>query len=351
MSAVLLVLLFAVLPLGPAPLELGTGLALAGALASGSWKTPTWAPVLALGGVLLVSAAAHGGGDHTLAALRTPWAWALAVAVPLLGRRGGARLAEQVGLAMAGAVAAWGLAELGWLVATGAPLDDGGARGPFTHHLTLGYALLPPTAWAMWRRRWVLSGLLAGGVAATLSLGPVLSLGVVALGVALGPLPALLAGGAAVLGGVALLGWLDPDGALAARSVLWTSSADLALHHPLGVGPAGYRRAAALAQDAVEPGFYFPLHAHDSALQLAAVAGPAAWIPAVWLGATLWRLASLPGRVALAAVLVGSLTQDTFGDLEVTRAVAAWSLLPLGNSRRTRVSTGRAPPLSSDPTP
>jgi hypothetical protein len=350
-SIVLLVLLFAALPLGPAALELGTGLALAGALVGGSWRTPTWQPVLALGGVLVLSALAHGGGEHVVAALRTPWSWALAIAVPLLARRGGARVAESVGLAAAAAVAAWGMVELGWLAFTGAALDDGGATGPFSHHLTLGYALLPPTAWALWRRRWFLVAVLAGGVAATLSTGPLLSLGVAILGVFFGPLAALLGGGAAVLGGVALLGTVDPQGALAARSVLWTASAELALSNPLGVGPAGYRDAAAIAQDTLQPGFFFPLHAHDSALQLAAVAGPGAWLAAVWLVATVWRLASTPGRAALAAILVGSLTQDTLHDLEVVRSVTAWALLPLGNSWRTRVSGGWVPPPASDATP
>lgn len=348
-SVALLILVFAVLPLGPAALEVGSGLALAGALAGGSWRTPTWGPILALSVALLLSAAAHGGGDHWLAALRTPWAWSLAVAVPLLSRRGGARWAEQVGLGVAGLVALWGLAELVWLLSVQAPLDDGGARGPFSHHLTLGYALVPPAAWAAWRRRWGLAALLAGGALSSVSWGPLVSLGVVAVGVTVGPLAGLGAGVAVTLGAVGLLASVDPDGMLFARGILWTSSAELATAHPLGVGPAGYRAAAEIAQDALEPGFHFPLHAHDSALQLAAVAGLPAWLAAAWLGTTLWRLASPPGRVALAAVVVGGLTQDTVGDLEVVRAVAAWSLLPLGNPPRPRVSGAGAGPAAHTP--
>ena len=60
--------------------------------------------------------------------------------------------------------------------------------------------------------------------------------------------------------------------------------------------------------------------------------GPASVGPA---GESIQRVkrAGLAGRAAIAAVGVGSLTQDTFGDLEVIRALTVWCLLPETGSR------------------
>ena len=109
--------------------------------------------------------------------------------------------------------------------------------------------------------------------------------------------------------------------------MLWSTGAALAAEQPLGTGPLGFREPAARVQEALEPGFYFPLHAHDAALQVASLAGFGALLAWVWLGTTLWQQTDRAGRAALAALLVGGLTQDTFGDLEVVRALLAWAML------------------------
>ena len=61
--------------------------------------------------------------------------------------------------------------------------------------------------------------------------------------------------------------------------------------------------------------------------------GIGGWIAWSWLLVLLWKHTSTAGKAAIAAMAVGGLTQDTFGDLEVIRTLCAWCLLePSDNS-------------------
>jgi hypothetical protein len=111
--------------------------------------------------------------------------------------------------------------------------------------------------------------------------------------------------------------------------VLWTGGL-ASLGTP--TGPGGYAAASALAYDRLEPGFWFPNHAHDSAIQLLAVLGPAGLCAQIWLGAVALRVPrdaplAVGAAAGLVGVAVGALTQDTLGDLEVARAAWVWIAL------------------------
>jgi len=201
------------------------------------------------------------------------------------------------------------------------------AKGTFSHHLTLGYALVPPFAIVMhqelglgawWRRGAVI--LLAGGIVASGGQGPLLALVLVLLAHWMRPVAALAIGVVANLIGVVVL----PSALVEQRAVLWTSGADVLALPGVGVGQSDFRTALATAEQSVQPGFYFPLHAHDSLLQIGLTIGLGAWIAWAALLLLMWERTGRAGRVAIAAVVVGGLTQDTLGDLEVIRALTAW---------------------------
>lgn len=324
----ILLLLFVALPLGAAPLEIASGLALALALLGmprAVQKSGLLGPVAAVALAWLGSAL---GRDPALPALveaagRT-WPLALVIAVPTLAEGlepRQLRRVETVGLGVAAAVAA-----LAWVPVVGGLWPwESPERGLFSHHLTLGYALLPACARALAERRWGFAAAAGLGIAAAGSSGPLLAL-VVAGAALVFPARAALVGGVGVALVLMRLLAADPD--LHQRAVLWSSGAALATTSPLGVGPLGYRAAVEPVQRALEPGFYFPMHAHDAALQIAALAGFGAWIAWIWLVLEIWRRGGRAGQAALAGLLVGGLTQDTLGDLEVIRAACAWALLP-----------------------
>jgi hypothetical protein len=339
-----LALLLVSLSLGTAPLELATGLAVVVGLAVGERRAlPLLAPALAVVALLLASALG-GGGRELVEALGRAWPLAPLLAVPMLvPRLNPAQLERlvQLGLAAALVPVVWAAVEL---LRVGALPWAHPAQGPFSHHLTYGYALLPPIAVALYRRSW-LALPLALGVGLAGSSGPLLALVVVATAVWWRPLPALVGGAAAAL---VLIGLLHGQTELDQRVVLWESGVMVAVGQPLGAGPLGVREALGVAQEALRPGFYFPLHAHDTMLQAAAMAGPAMWLCWAWLGVSLWRHTGRAGQAALAALVVGGTTQDTLGDLEVVRALLVWAtLLPL--------ELGGPPtaplPLGTDPPP
>ena len=104
------------------------------------------------------------------------------------------------------------------------------------------------------------------------------------------------------------------------RALLWTGG--LAVHWPAGEG--GWLNQAILQWDRLQPGFWFPYHAHDGMIQVWGVLGPSG------LGALIWLLASLfrgPAAAAMVGVLVGCLTQNVFGDLEVARSLWFWCMV------------------------
>ena len=329
LAAVLVLLLTLGLVLGTAPLEIATGLVAALALLRmlrGESKPDAdfWPPLLLL---LLLSLAtvptsAAPLGTALRAALEPVWAWSPLLLLPALSLRPPqVERATRVGLGAAGLLGAAALVRSFYLGQLPWELP---ARGLFSHHLTLGYALLPPLAVALQRRRWLPALGMVAGVVAAGSSGPALALAVILGGLLVGPLAALLGGALAAVGLVASLA-TDPQ--VHERALLWTSGALLALSRPMGTSAAGFREAVAPVQDALSPGFYFPLHAHDTALQAAAVAGLGAWVVWGWLLWTLWRRGGTAGRLAIAALLVGGTTQDTLGDLEVVRALCVWAVL------------------------
>lgn len=266
-----------------------------------------------------VSGNLHEGIGHV-------WPIAALLAIPLLRAvHDDTAPAVRAGLVAAAVLGAWAAVE-------GCFRE---ARGPYSHHLTLAYALLPPLGVALHRRS-ALALPIALGVIGSRSTGAVVALAVtVALGVwaardaARGRLraPAWRAP-AAALGGMAVtaatLPWADPT-ELHERAILWTGGLRVGLDGP--AGPGGYPTASAPVYDALERGFYFPNHAHDSAVQLLAVLGPAGWLCGLMLVAALFESFGAGAAAGLAGVCVGAFTQDTFGDLEVIRAVTVWGAL------------------------
>lgn len=317
-----LVALLLGLCLGTFATELTTGLALAAALLWGrrSELAPWWPPLLLLAAALAVAAAPGPLADWREVVGRV-WPFAPLLAVPALLAEHRpdtrARLAD-IGL--------WAAGLLGLAGAVQAALTQAAATGPFSHHLTLGYALVPPLAVAAARRRWLPLLGCGIGVLASGASGPLLAAAVaLAAATRIPPGLSLAAGvGAALAVMRGLQQGAAPDGDLAQRVLLWRTGARVAEAAPWGTGPTGFREAASVAQHALQPGFHFPLHAHDSVLQLAAVAGMGAWIALAVLVATLWRRTDRAGRAVLAGLAVGALTQDVLGDLEVVRAAAVW---------------------------
>ncbi len=310
-DTVLVALLLVALPLGTAPMEVATGLCVAGALASPHRRAalthPFVIPAVALGGVWVAMIAASGdvreGFGHV-------WPMAPLFALPAL--RPDPRVRD-LGLVAAALAAAWAVAQ----AATGAE-----GHGGFSHHLSLAYALLPPLGYAVAARRHWIAGVLALGVAATGSAGAMPAVATtVAAALLGGSLVAWLAGAAATVG----LLLIASPGEISQRAVLWTGGLTL-LGHP--TGPGAYPEASAPVYERLQPGFWFPNHAHDSYVQLLAVLGPAGLAAFSWLITTALRLGERGATAGLAGVLVGALTQDTFGDLEVSRA--CWTWLALG---------------------
>ena len=317
----MLQVLFAALPLGTALLEIATAIALAVALfrpARGGW--PYLGPIALITCCSLVATMPTDLASLRLA-LAPLWALSLCLAIPRLPVP---PQALQLGVLSAAVVAGVAIVQGLIDVSQGSPAL---ATGTFSHHLTLGYALVPPLSILMhqelglgpWPRRGAVI-LLAGGIIASGGQGPLLALVLVLLAHWMAPLVVLTMGVVANLIGVVVL----PSNLVEQRAVLWTSGADVLALPGVGVGEADFRTALATAEQAIQPGFYFPLHAHDSLLQIGMTIGLGGWIAWAALLLMMWDKTGRAGRVAIAAVVVGGLTQDTLGDLEVIRALTAW---------------------------
>lgn len=308
MEGALVAGLLVALPMSTAGMEIALGALLVLGLRRWrtAWAAPSGPPALALALVWVLAVPASGDLHEGLG-----HAWVLAplLALPGLAVPGWARTA---GLASAVLAAAWAV----WQRVGGV---DG--TGGLSHHLTLAYALLPPLAVAVASRRWAVAGALLLGIGATDSSGA-LPAAVTAMAVAMGAIPSTwgaLAGATVTLGLIA--GFADPE-ELRQRAVLWTGGLSLLSGGP--VGPGGYAAATVVPYDRLSPGFWFPNHAHDSVIELAAVLGPAGLGAMGWLAWTGLTRAPRGASAAWAGVLVGALTQDVLGDLEVIRAVLVW---------------------------
>jgi hypothetical protein len=239
-------------------------------------------------------------------------AWVLAPLVALTQPANATTTARrtQVALGAAGLSAACAIGQ----AATGAE-----ATGLLSHHLTLAYALQAPFGVAVAQRRGWLALLLAGGVLATRSdAAPIALVATAAAAWTRRPLVALTGGTVATL--LALRALSDAD-ELRQRAILWTGGLALA---PGQAGAGGYAAASAGLYDRLSPGFWFPNHAHDGLIQIGATLGPAGVLAMAGLvGAGLLR--GHPGPAAgLVGILVGGLTQNTLGDLEVARSSWVW---------------------------
>ena len=315
------------LVVGATPLELVNGFACAVALGvvardrrvAFEWFAPTLAVVLGL-----VAFVDHPRFD-AFATLREAWAWSTALAVPVLAAEPGAERAVRPGLiaaAVAGLVAAgqgaWGLAHGGW----------GEPSALFSHHLSLGYALGPALIVATVRRDW-LAVPIAVGVLASAGAGPaVAAFAAVAVGVVV-PVtsrPRAVAGGLLV-GAVALglaamrLPYLSEE--VGRRAVLWTAGADLAVHG--GVPAGSWRSEVAPVHRGLDASFEFPQHAHDDAIQRLAEAGPFAWTALAAAVALAFESGAVVPMALVVWLVVGGLTQDLLGDIEVLRAAILWA--------------------------
>lgn len=127
--------------------------------------------------------------------------------------------------------------------------------------------------------------------------------------------------GAGILGTLFLLPFSTPE-ELRQRAILWTGG--LSVLGPQGAD--GWLPAMERAWAQLSPGFWFPYHAHDTQIQLQAVlgwAGVGAWFLLVW------PLMGSPAASGIAGVLIGSLTQEVGGDLEVARGLYLWGALLL----------------------
>lgn len=237
-------------------------------------------------------------------------AWLLAplLAVPAFAR---GQAVERVGIAAA-------LVAAGWAVVQRIGGEPGHAG--MSHHLTLAYALLPPLGVAIFRGWWgAVAGLLAG-IASTGSLGAVPA-AIATLAVARMGRPLVVLPVAALATVLALPLLADPE-ELTQRAVLWTGGLSLR-----GVGAGAYPEASAIPYDQLQTGFWFPNHAHDSAIQVLAVLGPAGLVALVWFVGAVLVHAHRAAAAGVVGVLVGGLTQDTLGDLEVARAAFVWLAL------------------------
>ncbi len=210
------------------------------------------------------------------------------------------------------------------------------AQGPFSHHLTLAYVLLPPLGVAL-QRRSALAFPIALGVLGSRASGALFALPVtVLLGVwaardaTLGRVSSPRRSGLAALLGMLLTAFALPLGdakELGERAVLWTGGLELGLGAAGPAGPGGYPAASAPLYNQLQSGFWFPNHAHDSATQALAVLGPAGWLVGLAFVAALFDAFGGGAAAGLAGVCIGSLTQDNFGDLEVIRSVVIWGAI------------------------
>ncbi len=313
-------LIFASLPMSTAAQEIVMAFACANALRLRNLRAAPWLPAAgALAVVWVLSALASGNAREGLG-----HAWQLAPLVAVAAHRGG-EMVERIGLLAASFAAIW----------AGCQWAAGGiGHAAFPQHLTLAYALLPPLGVAAARGRWATVCILLTGIAATRSDGAILAT-LATLAVARFGRPTLILGGAA-LATVALLPLLANADELRQRSVLWTGG--LSLLDARGVGAGAYGAASAGAYDNLSPGFYFPNHAHDAAIQLLAVLGPAGLVAAAAFVAVVFRTAASAASAGLVGILVGGLTQDTWGDLEVIRAALAWLALIGSRARNSGAS-------------
>jgi hypothetical protein len=240
--------------------------------------------------------------------------------------------------------AIWCLAQWIRAVATGST-DEDAVTGPWDQHLTTAYTLLPFALAAAGKRRWW-AILLGAAVASTGSTGATAGL-VGGLAVLLVPERAKVAVAAAVPAATVVAMALAPA-VVHDRAILWTGGLILAGRG--GVPPGTWRTAITPVHHALSPGFEFPQHSHDAAVQIAGDAGPAGWIALAWGAVVVVRRAPRWGLAIAAAVAAGGLSQDWIGDLDAVRSIGVWLALALAEPAVAAAfprDAAEAPPFSS----
>ncbi len=317
------------LVLGATPIELCNGVACV--VAIGVWRRDPRVPAEVFAPTLAVLLGLFAFVDHPRfdvdATIRQAWAWSTALVVPILVSVPGADRAVRPGLAaaaLAGLAAVfqglWGLGHGGW----------GEPSALFSHHLTLGYALGPAVIVAAARRD--LLGLpIALGVLASAGWGPALAAAAGSMIALVAPAvsrPRAAAGGvlvAAVATALAMLRLPFFSDEVRQRAVLWTAGADLAVHG--GVPAGSWRAEVAPVHRSLDPSFEFPQHSHDDAIQRLAELGPFGWTALAAAVALAFEAGAVVPMALVAWLVVGGLTQDVLGDMEVLRSALVWAAL------------------------
>ena len=325
---VVLVLIWLCLPLGAAPCELSAGLCLFVAAFWGvNTHRPFLMPVLAIAAAWILPSLSS-GTEGLIASLGEAWHLVLLIAIPPLliqleTHTDWLKTLETLGLCAAAVAGLWAMGDL---IASGIPPWVQPGRGPFSHHLTLGYALIPPASIAILHQRWVFGALIALGILAAGASGPLLALSIVLAAARFEPIFCLFAG----LGlSLCIMLILDGNPELQTRITHWTAGAQVIVDDPGGQGIVEATHRFQSEERSLSTMIGPERHAHDSVLQWGMFGGVGAWLAWVWLLSRLWSQTRRAGKTAIAALGVSALTQDVFGDLEVIRALCAWCVLDL----------------------
>ena len=210
-----------------------------------------------------------------------------------------------------GALAMGGLALVGCIQA----FQGSVAKGWYSHHLSFAYMLLMPLAYCLHHRHWSVALIIGCGVFATQAQGPMYSMLALVISLWVRPKYVLIVGCVGIFG-IFLV--LSEQPYFQERLAIWGSALDLLQMYPMGTGVSHFREWYTLAQSRFDPPFYFPHHAHDSAIQQALWFGVPIWLAWAVLLRSWWTWATW-GQAMLVAIILGSFTEDTFGDMEILR--------------------------------
>lgn len=114
--------------------------------------------------------------------------------------------------------------------------------------------------------------------------------------------------------------WFSEQPYFQERVAIWQSALNVLQEYPMGTGVTQFREVYTIAQARLESPMYFPHHAHDSALQQALWFGVPIWVAWGQLLRDWWSWEKW-GKMMLVAIILGSFTEDTFGDMEILRSL------------------------------
>jgi hypothetical protein len=197
--------------------------------------------------------------------------------------------------------------------------------GLFSHHLTMVYALFP-IACVLWGMRYRLHATIIGmSLCLTGALGFLIALlsafFYLNLTQARSTGRKLIVCGLGMIAGLVPLALLEPA-SLYQRAVLWT--AGLRIVSRGGIPAEQWRETVDPVHHIIDPGFFFPHHSHDSAIQLLAETGPISWVAIGWALYLCFQVRVPWFKAMVFGLCVASFTQDLIGDLEVARSITTW---------------------------